>query len=144
MRECTKYAISIVVGTFCSLIVQDALADAVSVSAQHSVVAASTDEDGRNWLTLNITLSNGSDQDLSAVRLLISPELSLNPGDELDALDVGSLPMDASVTMEWTFETMIVLSDGEALPGPLMFFGEATDAFDDFIAFPVNSTTGEE
>ena len=128
----------------CSLLLQNAFAEAPTVSAQHSTVSSSTDADGRSWLTIAVTLSNSGDQDLSEVRLLTTPELSPTHGDDSDALHVGSLPMGASVAMEWTFESMLAVSDGEALPGSVMFFGEATDSYGYFVTFVVNSVTGEE
>ena len=64
----------------------------------------------------------------------------MTPGDESNALDVGSLSMDSSVTMEWTFESMVALIDGEGLPSPVEFLGEATDSYGDRVAFLVDST----
>lgn len=121
-----------------------ALAQGIAVSAQHSVVAVSEDVDRRTWLTLSVTLTNGGDTNLADVRLLTSPGLSPQPDIESNALLIGDLARDASVTKDWTFETLFVPSDGEAFPGPALFLGEATDAFGDFVAFPVNSTPGEE
>ena len=128
----------------CSLLLQNAFAEPPTVSAQHSTVSSSTDADGRSWLTIAVTLSNSGDQDLSEVRLLTTPELSPTHGHDSDALHIGFLPMGGSVAMDWTFESMLAVSDGEALPGPVMFFGEATDSYGDFVTFVVNSVTGEE
>jgi hypothetical protein len=118
-----------------------ALAQNVGVSAQHSIVGVSTDADGRTWLTLSVTLTNGGDTDLSDVRLLTSPGLSPAPGTESGALLIGDLAMDTSVTKDWTFESLFPST--EVLPGPVLFLGEATDSFGDFIAFPVDSVKGE-
>ncbi|MGD8357148.1 MAG: hypothetical protein PVG42_03740 [Lysobacterales bacterium] len=118
-----------------------ALAQNVGVSAQHSIVGVSTDTDGRTWLTLSVTLTNGGDMDLTDVRLLTSPGLSPAPGTEPDALLIGDLAVDTSVTKDWTFESLFPST--EVLPGPVLFLGEATDSFGDFIAFPVDSLEGE-
>lgn len=126
------------------LLIQTAYAEAPRVTSQHSIVALNTDADGRNWLTLNLTLTNHSNEDLNNIKLLSCPDFSLTSGDDLDALEVGNLAIAESVTLEWTFESNVLTSLTDPTSSYVMIIGEATDVMGDPLEFVVDSIGGAE
>lgn len=125
-------------GLIIALFVVTALASTnIHLEASHRVLSSVDNGKGLNTITLEITLSNPTSTDLTAINLSLMPGNTLmvvdNPVLAVDKLYAGS-----SITVNWTINSPMPADMlGSGLP--IMLRGQATDGYGGPVAVSVIS-----